>query len=322
MKITKLSNNFAPRHKGIFFGIDTEGTTPTNFVVEIIDADTAEVVATQQLREVTSAEVNIAPYLPRFEEYQPAPALYTTISDTPYARYKIRVGEVESEAVIVSVNRIEAGEVPTIITAMPNRRRIYRGECDEVLIITDGGKSISAEITSDTGEQLHIEHYVATGAGTLTLSTEDFGADIKSLEITLYCEDEVFGRLHYSVKSAPKTATRLAWLSDAGSIERYTFPVSHKVERSVERKTALSPEGVQTTLCRTKLCQSLSSQFEPSATIKALAEIASSTKVWVESQEGLKSVEVMSHSIEQNLFGESDCVCLDICTLNREDSLW
>ena len=71
MKITKLSKNFTPLNKGIYFGIDTESDTPTTLTVEIIDSSTTEVIATQQLREVTSAKVNIAPYLPRFEEYKP-----------------------------------------------------------------------------------------------------------------------------------------------------------------------------------------------------------------------------------------------------------
>ena len=63
MKITKLSDNFTPIHKGIYFGIETEESAPTNLEVEIIDSSTSEIVATQQLREVTSATINIAPYL-------------------------------------------------------------------------------------------------------------------------------------------------------------------------------------------------------------------------------------------------------------------
>lgn len=322
MKITKLSNDFTPIRKGIYFNIDTEGTTPTNLVVEVIDSSTLEVVATQQLREVTSAKVNIAPYLPRFEEYKPMQKFCTAISGAPCAHYKIRVDSVESEVITISVNNIEVEETPTIISTMPNSRRISHGECDEVLIITGEGRDITAEITADTGEQITLEHHATTGTNILTISTEDFGTNIHTLEIVLRCDGEAFGSLRYHVTPPLKTATRLAWLSDKGTIERYSFPVSHKAKRSVERSAIHTIDGVQTTQCRTKQTLSLISRFESSATIEALAQIISSTKVWRVCGDKLERVEVVTSASEQNLFGEPDCICIDISTLNEEERIW
>ena len=322
MKITKLSNNFAPIRKGIYFNIDTEGTTPTNLIVEIIDSSTSEVIATQQLREVISAKVNIAPYLTKFEEHQPMQNFCTSISSAPCARYNVRVDGVESEEITVSVNCVEIEEVPTIISTMPGTRRISRGESDEVLIISEEGRNIGIEITADTGEVLNLEHRTTSGANILTISTEDFGANTHTLEVVLYCEGEMFGSLHYQVSPPLKTATRLAWLSDKGSIERYSFPVSHKLNRSVEKGTILTPNGVQNTRCRTKQTLSLVSRFEPSATIAALAQIASSTRVWRECCGEWESVEVETRSIEHNLFGEPDSIYIEICTLNKEERVW
>lgn len=322
MKITKLSNNFTPLRKGIFFNIDTEGSEPQNILVEIIDSTTSEVIATQQLREITSARVNIAPYLAQFEDNRPMQSFCIAFSEAPSAHYKVRVDSVESEVVTVSVNNIEVGYVPAIISTMPNSRRISHGECDEVLIISEVGRKIYAEITADTGEQLCIEHLATSGANILAISTEDFGADIHTLEVVLYCEDEVFGSLHYLVYPPIKTATRLAWLSDNGSIERYSFPVTHKVKSEIEKRTIITTEGVQATQCRTTQRLSLASRFEPSDTITAIAQIASSTRVWRERGSGLERVEVTTHSVEQNLFDKPDCLCVDICTLNEEERVW
>lgn len=322
MKITKLSKNFTPLNKGIYIGIDTESDTPTTLTVEIIDSSTTEVIATQQLREVTSAKVNIAPYLPRFEEYKPMQNCCTSLVEVPCARYSICVEGIESESVTVSVNEVEMGEATIILTAMPMSRRISLGECDEVLMLTDCNSNIRAEITSDTGEQLYIEHYSEMGATRLIISTEDFGTDIHTLDIALYCEDEIFGTLHYSVVPALKSATRLAWLSDKGSIEQYTFPISHKANRVVERKSIVTSEGVKTAHCRTRHNNSLASRFEPAATVAALAQIISATKVWVVDGVEAKGVEVTSHTIEQDIFGTPESICIDISTLNEEEVVW
>ncbi len=322
MKITKLSNDFTPIRKGIYFNVETEGDTPTNIIVEIVDSLTSEVIATKLLRGVTSAKVNIAPYLSRFEERKPMQNLCTSISGAPYAEYKVRVDDIESEAVMVSVNNIEAENTPTIISAMPNTRRISYGESDEVLIISKEGRNICAEITADNGEQLNIEHHATTGANILTISTEDFGANTHSLDVVLRCDGEEFGSLHYQVTAPIKTSTRLAWLSDKGSIERYTFPVSYEVKHTVEKGAILTTDGVQTTHCRTKQNIALASRFEPTETIAALAGIASSTKVWWECNGELKSVEVTTRSIEQSLFGAPDSIRIEISTLNEEERVW
>ena len=63
MIITKLSDDLTPLHKGIFFGIETESDTPSDLLVEVVNIQSGAVVAEQQLHNVTSADVNIAPYI-------------------------------------------------------------------------------------------------------------------------------------------------------------------------------------------------------------------------------------------------------------------
>ena len=318
MKITKLSNNFAPIRKGIYFNIDTEGTTPTNLIVEIIDSSTSEVIATQQLREVISAKVNIAPYLTKFEEHQPMQNFCTSISSAPCARYNVRVDGVESEEITVSVNCVEIEEVPTIISTMPGTRRISRGESDEVLIISEEGRNIGIEITADTGEVLNLEHRTTSGANILTISTEDFGTNIRSFDVALYCEGEKFDSLHYTVAPTTKVATRLAWISDCGTIEQYTFPLSHTAKRSANKQIIATEGGVVATRCQSKQVISLSSRYEPRATIEAIAQITSATKVWVKQGEKWDLVESVTPHLEYNLFGEPSHLSLDVCLWQKE----
>ncbi len=318
MKITKFSGNFTPLNEGVFFGIDTEEEIPTDIAVEIIDVAKGEVVATQLLRNTVSATINIAPYIARMEEYAPTKHHQTTIMQAPTASYKIRVEDIESKEVVLSVNRCKVGSAPTIVTSLPNSRRIAHNENDELLIVAGKGKRIYVEMVADTGETLHLEELSSSEAIRLIISTEDFGTNIRSFDVALYCEGEKFGSLHYTVAPTTKVATRLAWISDCGTIEQYTFPLSHTAKRSADKQIVATEGGVVATRCQAKQVISLSSRYEPRATIEAIAQITSATKVWVKQGEKWDLVEVVTPHLEYNLFGEPSHLSLDVCLWQKE----
>ena len=321
MRIAKISDNFTPLHEGILFQIDTESEAPTDIVVEIVEVATEEVIGTKLLRNTVSATVNIAPYVARLEEYAPASLDHTTFAAAPAASYRIRIDNIESEEVVVATNRCKIDSTPFVVTALPASRRIVHGESDELLIIAEKGKTIYAEIVSDMGSSLNIEHLSASGVSTLVVATNDFEDDIRSLDIDLYCDGTKFGSLRYKVTSPLKTATRLAWVSDCGSIERYTFPSSHKAKRYADKQIVATSKGVVSAQCRAKQFISLCSRIEPRATIEALAQIASSPKVWIEESGNWHLVEVVTPQIEYNLFGEPSHLHLDICLWQKEVAL-
>lgn len=321
MRINKLSDNLTPLDEGIIFGINTESDTPEEIVVEVIDAVADEVVAELRLHNATSTTINIAPYIARLSGYAPTTTPYTTFAEAPVARYKIRIDEVESEEVVVSINNDKIGSTPSLITDFPTSRRLAKGENDEVLFASEVGKTVVAELTANTGETLHLEYLPTTELSTLIISLEDFDSDINALDVALYSEDEVFARLHYTVVSPAKSATRLAWLSECGAIEQYTFPVSHKVKHSTEKQSVMTNRGICSAHHKTKLTISLCSRFEPRATLKALAQIISSPKVWMLHNREYELVEVATTNIEYNLFGEPSFLHLDIC-LWQKGVIW
>ena len=322
MKIKKLSENFTPLAEGVFFGIETEDEAPRDLVVEILELPTGEVVATQLLRNVLSATINIAPYMAHFAEYVPSSHHQITFSEAPIATYKVRVDGIESEEVVVSINRSKIDEPPTLATSFPLTRRIARGESDEVLIFSNKGKFIYAEIEANNGEICEFEYLSTSGASILTISPEELDETIKSFEVTLYCEGQVLGTLRYVISAPLKSATRLAWISESGAIERYTFPKSYKTVLTTDKRSVLTSEGICTVHCQAKQTISLCSRFESSKTIEALAQIASSPKVWVEDDGDFTLVEVATPSIDYNIFGEPSHIHFDIKLWQKEVTLW
>ena len=312
MKITKISNDFTPLSEGIFFGVNSESREPSDLVVEVVDVATDEVVAVQQLRGVIEAHVNIAPYLNRFAERTPHVGLYSVFAEAPTATYKICVGDSESEAVVVSVNR-DAVSRPALVTTLPTSRTISYGESDELLLITEAGDTIEVSITTDADAELSVEHTTSGGATIFMLSTEEFSPNTKTIDVKLWLNGEEWHELHYRVVPAYRGAIRLAWLSDKGSVEQYTFLTATRAKHKSEKQTIATPSNRRVVQSNFEHTVSLTSRYEPRRVVDALSQIVRSPRVWIKDGEHLTEVEVMSSDIDFNLFGEPDCVTVEVC---------
>jgi len=192
MKLTKISNNFTPINEGIFFGIDTETDEPTDLTVEIVDARNGQIVATQLLRSVTYAEVNIAPYVEQFSAYQPSTHKFATIVEAPTASYYIRIGSELSESIILSVNQT-APTKSSIVSSMPNTRRISYGEGDELLLLVDAGDTLTVDITTDMGDGSSLEYITERGVASLFISTKEFSEETHSINVEIARNGELLG---------------------------------------------------------------------------------------------------------------------------------
>ena len=315
MKITKISNDFTPISKGVFFGIDTENSEPSDLMVEVVDVATNEVVAVQQLRGVTEAQVNIAPYLNRFAERAPRVGAYSMFAEAPTAIYQIRVGNITSEVIVVSVNR-DAVSQPSLVTTLPTSRVISRGESDELLLIAEAGDTLEASIATDAGDDISVEYVTSGGATIFLLSTAELSPSAKTLDVKLSLNGEEWLELHYRVAPAYKGAVRMAWLSEEGSVEQYTFLTATRAKLQVDKQTIATQSNRRVVQSHFEQSVSLISRYEPRSVIDALSQIVCSPRVWIIEGESLTEVEVKSSAIDFNLFGEPDCVAVDIC-VNR-----
>ncbi len=321
MKLLKNSQNFTPLHQGLFFGIETENEAPSDLMVEVVDATTNEVIATQQLRGVVSAEVNVAPYIERFAEYHPSHSS-TGFGEAPTRACAIRVDGEMSDRVVVSTNKT-LQTLPTVVTAMPSSRHISEGEVDELLLLVEEGDNIVANIETDRGGNLTIDYTTITGAVIMTMAAKDFDADTTAIDVEILRNGEHFITLHYTMKAKYKGGCRLAWISESGSIERYTFPIV--VKRECKSKKCFVGTGEDRRMVRATSESELSlvSRYEPSAMVEALSHIISSERVWIEEKEECREVAVITSAVDYSLFGEPDCVEIVVLEGGREERmLW
>ncbi len=322
MKLRKISSDFTPLHQGLFFGIDTESDTPSDLVVEIIDATTNEILASQQLRGVVTAEVNVAPYITPFTEYAPTSYGVSGFREAPTRACAIRVGEELSNILLVSTNK-KPQVLPAMVTSMPKMRSISREESDELLFLVEREDNIVARIKTDTDDCVDLDYTTVSGAVVLSISPDDLDSNSHSIDVEILRNGEHLISLNYTLLPKHKGSYRLAWISEEGSIERYTFPIvakrmckSNKLEIGVgeNRRTVRSSSESEVALI---------SRYEPCATIESLARIVSSARVWIEHPLNNRKVVVKSSTIDSNLFGEPVCIELIISEDSREEAiLW
>ena len=318
MILTTLSPDFTPRNQALRFGIDTESETPQDVVIDVVDVITDTTLSRQRLRQITSAEVNIAPYTRDFSFHKPSLKSQTSFKEAPTSLYAIRCEDSQSEPLLVTVNR-RVQSTPTLITSMPLNRTISYGERDELLLLVAPDDHIRAHIESDTGEELTLDCTNPMGATILSISTEDFASNIGSFDVEIVCNGEWLTTLHYKMVRSSRKSMRLAWISDEGSIERYTFPMTAKKQQKCEKRSVTMAEGQRVVSATTEQTDVLISRYEPRHTIEPLSEIISATKVWIERGNECHEVEVLTSVVDHNLLGEPDSLRLTIRQWSRKE---
>ena len=318
MRFTSTPQNFTPIEQGLVFAFTTDNSTPATVVVEIVDCSDESVIATLRLHNVTTAEVDIAPYIAPFAERKPLKYSTSTLQEAPTALYKVRVDDVESAELLVSLNRSKV-VAPAVVTTMSSQCRLACGECDELLLFAEEGSDLEIVMSTDTGEELRLEK-VSSGAEMLTVVADDFGEACRRIDVAVLCDGSEVASLCYNIVAPSGRGVRLAWLSSEGSIERYTFPVTHSITLNAERERVGDGEILRTVACRSESRLEVASRYEPRATIAALSEIVTSSRVWLVADEDIE-VDVVTATTTQSLFGEPSAVVLSLRLWQREEAL-
>ena len=319
MTFTSIPQNFTPIAEGLVFAFTTDLDEPSDVAAEIVDCATEEVVATLRLYNITTAEIDIAPYIAPFVERKPMRSATSTLCEAPTAIYKLRVGESDSSEVRVSLNRSTTA-LPTLVTTVPSRRHLAFGENDEFLLLVGEGADVRVDMEADTGDTLHLEGVSTSGAMMLNIVSADFVAEASQVDVTIHCRGEELATITYEVAPPCPRGVRLAWLSSEGSIERYTFPIAHSMTHTAERARVGRGDILQTVGCRSDARLSVASRYEYRAMATALSEIVVSPRVWLVGEEDTE-VDVVTVTTTQSLFGEPTALALELRLWQREEAL-
>ena len=285
-----------------------ESDTPGTFDVRIADAASDKMLGAMRFTEVAEATFDAAPVLRRALRYTPATG-GTGISQATgrqvMADVKIYEGPEGTEAVAEAglcllLGTDRAVQAPALLSSMPRQRLIAPGECDELTLFCS--RSGAVIVTAQRGRDYTAESYRIPSPGLFLfrLDTRDFpGAE------TLTVDTGECGTVVYSLVAAPQGAVRLAWRSEAGSIEHYTFPIVATERMKSSKRRATDAEGQAVVLSGSaEVRRRLVSAYECEEVARALAGIVASPDVRIARGDEYIPVEVLTEELDVRDEGE------------------
>ena len=111
MKFTSIPDTYSSYREPLIYAFDTESTTPRDVELKIINRSTGEEIGRKRLYNVTSGEVDIAPYL----RAQSRPTLPKRVEQS---------GEVETSPIMQVWELLEVQALPLVLCWVLCLRRV------------------------------------------------------------------------------------------------------------------------------------------------------------------------------------------------------
>ena len=151
----------------------------------------------------------------------------------------------------------------------------------------------------------------AEGVALFRLAAAEF-PDAEAFDLHLTA-DGVESHFRYEVAETPAGSRRLAWLNEAGGIDRYTFPLTEERRYEIERRRLLLEEsGYTQTEAVGEERLRIGSAYEPAAVLDALARLAAAPAVWAVTEAGWTEIDVVSDSLRIERPGTLQRLSLEI----------
>ena len=282
--------------------------------VEVFDARTSQRKALCRLHDTSSVCIDIAPYVRRMFDPQPAAGWYSAIipAEGRTVEVQVAVGGVLSPVRRFTLFPFDG--LPRLLTTMPAERTLAPGEYDELPFYAPEGGCFEIISEDEEGRQ--------TVCGTIYSSpSEDIRIFRLAEDVMVVpgcwcrvrfeagdrCEEVVYRRV-----MRPAGARRLAWLAATGAVEYYTFPQRRRSILAVEKQHYCNGGGYTTVDICAERSELLLSEFEPAAMADALEEIVSSPRVWIAGAEGVTEVYAVSTECVRTFGAEPARVAVEI----------
>lgn len=265
-----------------------------DMTLQIYEDESGELLGVKKFYSTNTAQVNIAPHVRAYalQSMESYPAGFMSTYRNGNLLVYLKVPEYNDTSLTrqYTISRSDI-DLRGLISSLPAERSISDGDSDQLYIAAETGDTITVVVKhyltswSDSYERPYVGgEFTESLASTLTYTESissgniaifNFVAEsiasgdttqIEKVVVSVSQNSETIAELTYNIVERPQGAIRLAWISDSGSVEHYTFPVV---------KESYVGDSFQHTY-------TLTSAFVGYATRAALAEIVHSPRVWVD----------------------------------------
>lgn len=299
MQYTQIPPDYAPLGGPLVYAFSD--VAPRTFDVSVIDYGVEASVGARRFCDTSSGALDIAPFLRRRLSFRPASG-ETGGTGFVDAWDRTALAALEIDGIRTPARNFlplrTAVAAPALLSSMPGYRFIAHGEREELTVLTDRPCTATVEAFRDGRTQT--VSYTAPRAGLLLFRLDT--AEFPQAELLTVRFDR-FAQIVFEL-TPPRTAgCRVAWRSDSGSLEHYTFPVVKEERTDAERTHIRTEEGLRTGAMLAWRSRTLLSAYEPAGVLEALAEILSSPQVWTVAGSVWTPTEVASDAAGIRRFG-------------------
>ena len=284
LRIVSKPEDFTPIKEGLLFVVEADEKCDLD--VAIINAYTGEEVGRKVIYDTMRAVVDIAPYVADMPQFAPSKQGETELMSLPVISYMIVAQSadevVESDEVLVSNNIVAEKVGVNSIFAVDECREIAYGQSDHLLIKAPAAGMITAEVSADYGESYSYNVYSGSGRAMFSLSTQMFEQDVERIVVEIYCNGEFLQSVDYEIIPKIPNAVRVAWISDIGTLEHFTFAALYSRTLVAKQRRIFVGSAGQTSSCTPVEWLNIGSARCSERVAEALATIVTAPKVWIE----------------------------------------
>ena len=278
MSFYKIPQNYAPGFVPQRYTFINDAAAAT-LTARLTDTRTAESVAELVLRDLWMPEIDVSAFLRRMAAALPfetgATGLYAPTTRTMTLSLAIGSDKAPDRIFLPATRETRSGEP---LTSLPEVRLIGAEETDEVSVHCRTQCSALLTATCNGIPTQRTYGVAAEGVALFRLAAAEF-PDAEAFDLHLTA-DGVESHFRYEVAETPAGSRRLAWLNEAGGIDRYTFPLTEERRYEIERRRLLLEEsGYTQTEAVGEERLRIGSAYEPAAVLDALARLAARTDV-------------------------------------------
>lgn len=313
MEFISIPEQGSSWREALEYSFSTGSSQPQDLTVEILDAETMELLGTMRLYGVTQGRVNIAPYIKNCVSMTPPSSsdVVAVVPSPSAISVVVRVGGVLSEERLFFRSAVGEEVVSWLGELLPNQE-VERGDVVRLTLCPKQQARLVVSYSGSVNERPMDRTIEASGCPMeLMLRTEHLKAG-DSIIVALRLASGEMQSLRYVVLPRRASSKRLVWYNMAGGVEGYTFGHSVRLGYSVDVEDVVGCNGEQQRGVDGRVRYRLCSGYESAAMVEHVVELLLSPVVFLEQDGVLRSVMLESREVLFDSKGQLRTLTLEI----------
>lgn len=306
MRFTSIPENGASWREKLIYAIDTESAQGVDLRIEIVDTTLGQ-LASLNVYNVTSTEVDIAPYLRASVDESPTDGIEGLTWSSAALSVVVRVGEIESPKRLYYRAKIDSLK-PSILSNVPARSAVSLGDTLRMTIYAPNLVEVKVVFTSMA--PINRDYTLKTDGRPVEFTLPLINiSTYKRLTITVRCDGRQQASYAYVIAPRDGSSRQLVWYNVDGGIESYTFPKSVRVGYLAE----VSERGDGTSCVSSRLVtRRLYSAYEPTDEMERIMQMVFSPSVYLVTDSGYLPQHDIKRRIEFSPQGSLSQLKIDV----------